>query len=551
MQCNGIWLSLTHAYRYLFDPFFDNERNIYDPIFRDASDLYNESLKEILKLIAADDEFLPGYRDSFECQTEQFSLSIVMRGNWNSDEIERLEFANDYEVDGLTTKNHTFGLGVPLIAVRKAKPSNSFVEAYYPDSLAFPLTAFMRVVPKRLKGSEKVYNSVTIELYNPLQNAVVKIGEHQVPLESDTSSPIAYFLDDPLLSTQLLATLALLDAKIVEDYRGIYMLEPFDPNRIPVVMVHGLWSSPITWLHMFNELQSDPSIREKYQFWFYLYPTGQPFWESAGHMREALSKINQDFNPRHQLRALNEIVLVGHSMGGLISRMQTVDSGDRFWDLISDQPIDEFEGDADSKNKLKEVFYFKPNPNVSRVVTIATPHHGSPLANQPTRWLSKQLIRQPSMIQLSARNIEADKGSLKDSELFSVRTSIDSLSRSSPIFDALKAARHAPRVRFHNIAGKLPKKDFATTLNGWVVGEGDGVVPIESALLDESFVETQITIGGADHLKIHQHPRTILEVRRILLAHLKEFKEYHGAEPQIKLPDRTAELPSDNGSRFR
>ena len=109
------------------------------------------------------------------------------------------------------------------------------------------------------------------------------------------------------------------------------MLEPYEPGKIPVLMVHGLWSSPMTWMEMFNDLRSVPEIRKHYQFWFYEYPTGQPFWVSAAQMRHDLAKLRDVLDPRHLEPALDQMVLVGHSMGGLVSRLQTVDSGDGYW----------------------------------------------------------------------------------------------------------------------------------------------------------------------------------------------------------------------------
>ena len=72
---------------------------------------------------------------------------------------------------------------------------------------------------------------------------------------------------------------------------GLYMVQPYEPGKIPVLMVHGLWSSPMTWMEMFNDLRSQPEIRDHYQFWFYLYPTGQPFWLSAAQLRRDLAKV--------------------------------------------------------------------------------------------------------------------------------------------------------------------------------------------------------------------------------------------------------------------
>ena len=124
------------------------------------------------------------------------------------------------------------------------------------------------------------------------------------------------------------------------------MVEPFDPNRIPVVMVHGLWSSPTTWMEMFNDLRAFPEIRSRYQFWFFLYPTGQPFWTSAAQLRDTLAEVRQTLDPQLQNPNLDQMVLVGHSMGGLVSQLQTLESGDDFWRIVSDKPFEELQADA-------------------------------------------------------------------------------------------------------------------------------------------------------------------------------------------------------------
>ena len=111
---------------------------------------------------------------------------------------------------------------------------------------------------------------------------------------------------------------------------GLYMVQPYEPGKIPVLMVHGLWSSPMTWMEMFNDLRSQPEIRDHYQFWFYLYPTGQPFWLSAAQLRRDLAKVREVLDPTHQEPALDQMVLIGHSMGGLVSQLQTLQSGDDY-----------------------------------------------------------------------------------------------------------------------------------------------------------------------------------------------------------------------------
>ena len=296
------------------------------------------------------------------------------------------------------------------------------------------------------------------------------------------------------------------------------MVEPYDPNRIPVVMVHGLWSSPTAWMEMFNDLRSFPEIRSKYQFWFFLYPTGQPFWASAAQLRDTLVEVRTVLDPAGQNPRLAELVLVGHSMGGLVSRLQTIESGDSFWKIVSDKPLEELKATPAEQNKLAKCFYFHPNPAVKRVVTIGTPNHGSTSSNDYTQYLGRSLIRLPEMmVELSNKLIRENPGAFRNSELLTMTTSIDSLSPKCPIFPVLNASERAPWTRYHNIVGVVPSKTWL----GGVSEVGDGVVGLESARLAGSASEIEVP---ADHLVVHQHPLAILEVRRILLEHAAYFE---------------------------
>ncbi len=138
-----------------------------------------------------------------------------------------------------------------------------------------------------------------LELYDPLNSADIEVAGRRVPLESDLSTPLAYLLNQPQLQKKLdQPTLGLLDPDATGQLEGLFMLEPYQPGKIPVLMVHGLWSSPITWMEMFNDLRAVPEINDHYQFWFYLYPTGQPFWYSAAQLRHDLAVMRQTLDPR-------------------------------------------------------------------------------------------------------------------------------------------------------------------------------------------------------------------------------------------------------------
>ena len=93
------------------------------------------------------------------------------------------------------------------------------------------------------------------------------------------------------------------------DTARLTRLQPYDPNRTPVIFVHGLQDTPASWAPMINTFRADPEIRRRYQFWVYSYPSGYPYLYSAALFRQELDGIARAF-PDHK-----RIVLVGHSMG--------------------------------------------------------------------------------------------------------------------------------------------------------------------------------------------------------------------------------------------
>jgi len=216
---------------------------------------------------------------------------------------------------------------------------------------------------------------------------------------------------------------------------------------------------------------------------------------------------------------------VGHSMGGLVSRLQTLDSGDDFWHLVSDRPFDQLRAPPEVREKLHACFLFRPNPSVRRVITIGTPHRGSEASNNFTQWLTRNLIRLPQMLAEGREQLVHDNpGYFHDTALLQTRTSIDSLSPESPVFGAMLQGRRAPWVKYHNLVGEVPDENFITSL----LAGSDGVVTLESAHMDD--VESEIQVP-ADHTTIHTHPRAVLEVRRILLEHLAELAAYPNVPP--------------------
>ncbi len=503
--------AVAFAYGYLFDPRLTDGRNPYDPQFRGASVVYNTALEKCLRIAQSRGRFTPGTQYTFENCGRTIDVSIEPRGfNWHADDFESFQFVSDYNLKGLVNHHRQNGLGVPLIAIRRTGVQRPEMEQYYAKGFSFPVTAFLRLEPQETADG-KPRLSATVELYDPLEIQQVRVANRAVPIESDISTPLAYFLDNPTMHQ--VETFGLLRPEKLRKVAGLYMVQPYQPGKIPVLMVHGLWSSPMTWMEALNDLRSDPVLRENYQFWFYLYPTAEPFWKSAADLREDLAEVRQTFGNRDPHNQLNEMVVVGHSMGGLISRLITYDSQDNYWAAVSNTPLAQVSASDDVKRDLQRIYYFEGDSAVRRVVTIASPHRGSEYANSFTKWLAKRLIAIPQFtLQTTQELLTLNPKAFRHHGPLGGSTSIDSLSPDSPILQVMHSTTRPQSVTYHNVVG-VKYDDRPLEQNT------DGVVAFGSAHRED--VASEIVVQ-AEHSMVHRHPRTILELRRILRKHLTE-----------------------------
>jgi pimeloyl-ACP methyl ester carboxylesterase len=290
------------------------------------------------------------------------------------------------------------------------------------------------------------------------------------------------------------------------------MLQPFQSDKIPVVFVHGLISSPRTWLLMFNDLLGDPQIRERYQFWFFRYPTGNPVLYSASILRDSLEEISSTYDPEGTTPAFNRMVIVGHSMGGLLSKAMVQQSGDLVWGTVFDKPIDDLDIPVEQRAMLERVLFFEPLPFVSRVIFIAVPHRGSEQARMPIVEMVQSIVKPAtSLLELTTGtllNLFRDTASTQEILSKRIPTGVDSLRPDNPMLQTLVEIPIDPHVTYHSIIGNHEAADTP--------GGTDTVVPYESAHLEGVASEK---IVQSDH-GVHAHPVAIEEVKRILREHL-------------------------------
>ena len=277
------------------------------------------------------------------------------------------------------------------------------------------------------------------------------------------------------------------DTDVVSLFRfeptGLSLLRPYQRGKTPVVFVHGLWANPWSWSRMIESLEADTALRDRYQFWTFGYSTGDPIPYSASLLRRDLEEVRQKFDPDGTDTAFVRMVLVGHSMGGLLAKMMVQESGSRLWRIISDRPVDQLEGDPDDCALFRRALIFKPRPEVRRVVFIATPHRGSRVDRGRFERLGSRLVRLPDPLRASYERLKARNGPDFFNKRFrnGLSTSIDELEWKSPFLMGLDELDIAAEIKAHSI--------IADRSDPPRVGGGDGLVPYESAHLDGAVSE--------------------------------------------------------------
>ena len=119
------------------------------------------------------------------------------------------------------------------------------------------------------------------------------------------------------------------------------------------------------WTQAVNQLLADPQIRSRYQFWFYLYPTGLPVWWSAANLRSELDRFRTTLDPSHTNPNLNNMVIVGHSMGGLISSLMVRKGGEDLWRQFMVTPPEKLKISRPAKEHLLKIVNFEPREDIS------------------------------------------------------------------------------------------------------------------------------------------------------------------------------------------
>lgn len=489
-----------YAWLFLFGPGEEPPPGPFDNRLRLAADLHNRALAlGLSRTDPARGIELANTRRELPGGPVQLAV-VPTRFKWDFDQIEAFLPADEFRVRGLSIRDRQSGIGAPLIAVGKVTDDTRLPRR-------FPATALLRL-DGDLRSWPTRPLTAQVELHSSFESDQVEIAGKTVPLEVDTSAPLGYALNDKFLwrlgLTQFFSP--------VESIKtGIYLTQPYEPGRVPVVLVHGTASSPVWWAEMVNTLRADPALRKRYQFWNFIYNTGNPVSYSAAALRDAIDQKVRTLDPGGQDPALQQMVVIGHSQGGLLTKLTATDTGDALWPRGLGGSLDSLPLGEREKEELRRNFYYKPLPWVSRVIFVCTPHRGSYLARNWVRQIAKRTVGVPSKfadVILTVVTLNSRRPPTPSEVREAVPTSLDQMSPKNEWLQALAALPPSPQVKAHSIVAIRGRQQPPEG--------GDGVVKYASAHVD--YVESELVVRSGHSAQ--DKPPVIEEVRRILRRHL-------------------------------
>jgi pimeloyl-ACP methyl ester carboxylesterase len=500
----------VYAFAFLFPEEEGALADPFDPRTRLAADIYNRALAKAM--LDDDKKFVAPRSGTFAMPHGDIRVAFDEADlDWHGYRLTDFTPVGELKIEGIRNRYRRPGLGAPL-AAHPVPPDGE----YKADDLVgpnnrVPIAAILRLDGPREQLRSKAPLEAELVLYASTDEEQVRIEDRVVPLEAEPTVVLASTLyASRVWETELAAFLG--NALSVKTRPTLLRaLHPYERGKIPVIFVHGTASSVFRWTDMVNDLTSDPEIRKRFQFWFYTYDSGNPIAYSAYHLRRLLELQVAECDPDGTDEALRRMVVIGHSQGGLITKMTAIDSGSRFWDGISRKPFDEVKLKPEVRELLADALFVEPLPFVERVIFISTPHRGSYLAGpQLVRRLAQRLIRMPRDV-VGVGVAMSGLSSSGDTYLTLQRmpTSIDNMSPGNPFIRTLSRIPLDPRVKAHSI---IPVTDMADIENG-----EDGVVKYQSAHIDG--VESELVVH--DSHSTQGNPITIEEVRRILHLHLQ------------------------------
>jgi len=506
----------VYAYAFLFPPDSGSAPDAFDPRLRTAVDLYNQGIAEGFTdkeskevVLAAGTYRLPFGELLVRIDPDEF--------RWGPFRMVNFVAADHFAVRGLRNDYRWPGIGSALVVgLKHVKGEKEAAFTRVPSSLKMAATALLQLndveaglLSGRIEGA--------LSLFTTMESTSVSLGGRSVPLEYRPTTALAYTLEGSDVYSLELKALFSGDLAILKKSPrikdNVFLMGPYRSGRIPLVLVHGTASSPARWAQLLNEIINDRELYNRYQVWMFTYNTGNPVLYSAGILARGLRGVVRELDPEGEDPALQKMVIVGHSQGGMLTKLTAVDSGTRFWDSTFTVPLDQLDVSPEARELLQRSLFFEPLPFVHRVVFISTPHRGSYRAGDKISDLLRKVISLPFTILSPLKEVvdRSPEALAKRGMENEVPRSTDNMNPNSGFVRLYSSIPVAPGIIAHSIIAVDNPEDPKDEWN-------DGVVAYSSAHIDGVASEFIVHSGHS----AQESPLAIEEVRRILIENLKD-----------------------------
>jgi pimeloyl-ACP methyl ester carboxylesterase len=457
--------------------------------------VYNQAAADLTALLrSADGGRLWNHPLTLTSGTTSYRLRFAhgtRDGVWDPNYFTTLTPAAAVTTKSVVHKNRQDGVGGALVGIREMAPREPFAT---PVGVTAPVTAVLD-----FKGRD-----ATLTLMDPTAKPKARVAGAERSLDADFSAPLAYY---PNKSEYWNGIMGALRVSAYMNTTGLYTLQPYKPDRTPLIFVHGLISTPRMWRNVINEIETDPALRGRFQCLVFGYPTGNPPAYSALRFREELAKFYQlhpDARP---------CVLVGHSMGGILSRMGATTLDREAWDAMGKDKARKFFTNIPKGSLVERATIFQANPHIARIVFICTPHRGSEMAHGRLGVLARRLISLPAELTSTVTGSLGNAVAIITGDPKRMPNSVDGLATTNPLFKVLDA--RPIQAPYHSIIGDRGKGDTPNS--------SDGVVAYWSSHLKG--VRSECIVPGPHGAC--ELPETLAEVGRVLKLHLRESATRH------------------------
>ena len=406
--------------------------------------------------------------------------------------------ADRFQFKGTLVKDRSIkaGLGAPMVIASEGIDPTKFDPFIQGKNVYYGVTEILW-----FKG-----RSCTAQFVDPLTTETVQFGRHTFPVAADFTAPLGLALAE--LKPRKTELKRMFNPSEFAGSARLARLQPYDPKKIPILCIHGLGDSQATWAPMIESLRSDATIRQNYQIWFYSYPTGYPFPLMASILRQKMNAINS-YYPGHK-----PLVVIGHSMGGNITRTLITDSDLKIWNSFFDTPPSKTPLAAENRRMLESALIFRHRNEISRVIFMSASLGGSEVATGFIGRMGKRLIGGPADINAIGHDLVRLAKPRDDGQVLkSTPNSIDALDPKNRFITTLNEIPPTRSIPYHSIIadrGKGGNKDHTPPVLT------DGIVPYWSAHLDGAQSEVIVPSGHWSN----RNPVAIEEVKRILKLHL-------------------------------